>query len=209
MFRAGLRFLVIGPALLIASWLVGNSALMANGIDNSVDGIYMTSSGWLGKRWSRSPDHDKYCKRRGQMRMVSALIAIPFIAIGIWIDYGRNQADLAQMVVSLVAAAIVIPVAIIGRGEIHDDHDKHHGGNILHLTIDILAAATAAVSSIVAFVTGVAGWNLAGAIFVLLLAIWHGSSEAREAYSDFRHPESEHDHDHEPPELHALHAKAP
>ena len=204
--RVGLRFLLVGLPLLVASWWVGNSALMGNGIDNLSDGIYMTSAGLLGKRWERSSDHNLYCRRRGRMRIVSALIAIPLIVLGLFLERGHNQAELIQLVVSLIAACIVIPIAWRGRNKIGHDHDKHNGGIQIHLLVDILAASIAALSSVAAFASGRAGWNFIGGLIVLVLATILGINESVEAHRDIHHLPEEHTHLHETPAVHALHA---
>jgi hypothetical protein len=142
--KVGLRFLIFGPLELAAAVIVGNSAVASNGIDNLVDGLYMTFGGHLDDRLAHSPRHERYCKLRGRLGIFSALIGIVMIGLGLLLER-NNRADLAQMIVGLAVGSIGFWLTYKGHREVEGHGDQHHSGFDAHLLQDMTSSIVAAL----------------------------------------------------------------
>lgn len=181
---AGFSFLLFSPLELALGYLTHNTAIAANASHDAFDGVFFLVFGWVMAGLARSKDHRYYCRGRGILAIVIALLAVAFVGIGILFDRGSGD-GLGQMIAALTLGPASFGLNLFWHRRL-DPHDREEGFGV-HLLGDMIGSAIVFVCGPIAYLAAVPGANFWGGILTLaivtiiaamraaaiLRAIWH------------------------------------
>jgi Co/Zn/Cd efflux system component len=192
---AGVCFLLFAPIEIVASFIVHNSAIAGNAFHDAFDGVFFIVFGYYDRRMLLSPEHRIFCTRRGRFGIVTACLAVLFVAAGLTFVQSDNT-SFHQMAAGIVIGPVSFFLNFYWERRLSSHADHKHNGFSVHLLGDMAGSVIAGTSGILAFASGFAIWNTFGgyAIFASTLAI--AAPKSIKLWRSISHTEDQH-HDHE------------
>ena len=188
---AGLCFLIFAPIEIAVSFIVHNSAIAGNAFHDAFDGIYFIAFGFIDGKMARSPYHEVFCTRRGKFGIVTASLAIVFVAIGLVFERS-NDTSAQQMVAGFIVGPISLGLNFFWERKLDKSDDHKHSGFTVHLFGDMAGSAVATVSGVGAYLFASGRWNFWGGILILVITFGIALAKSRSIWRDIRHNADEH-----------------
>lgn len=190
---AGFCFLIFAPIEIATSFVVHNSAIAGNAFHDGFDGIYFIAFGYIDGRLAQSDDHAIFCTRRGKFAIVTATLAIVFVAAGLVFEHS-NDHTVTQMAAGLIVGPISFGLNYFWERRLHRSDGHGQSGFSVHLLGDMAGSIVATLSGVMAFVTATTAWNFWGGIGILVITFGIALTKSRSIWASIRHTAEEHHH---------------
>jgi hypothetical protein len=184
---AGLSFGALALALLPIGHLVSSSAIFALGLEAAFDGVFFILGGTASRLLQRSERHVLWCYTRESVELV-ALGSGVFFTLGLFLQPSTDTSS-AQGLAGVVGAVIAVGLAVFWHRRL-DEH--HHHGFDAHMRADAAVAASVALASIAAAITGQPRVSFWGALVGAVVGLGFSAAAARRIIRRLWHPPSKH-----------------